>query len=72
MKSKYFTANQWEDFCDYINWAWLESVDLTSGGDASTRALCQQLSKERANFHADLESKISGVTTHDLRNHMAA
>ena len=66
------TADQWEAFCDYSSWAWIESVNLQEGLEEGTRAVCQKLFKERANFHADLESSMSGVSTYDVRNHMAA
>ena len=48
--------DSWQNFCEYVNWAWLESIPLQQDLDTAARETCQQIMKLYAQSMISLES----------------
>ena len=62
----------WEGFCDYISWAYTESVELQDDMQEQAYTTCQACRKVQAQqFHAlEKSDALHGLSTQQLRTHL--
>lgn len=62
--------SDWEGFCDYVTWAYTESVELQDGMQDRAFATCQACRKIQAQKYAQVEGTLKGLSTQMLRKHL--
>jgi len=67
---KAFFKHDWDGFCDYVTWAYTESVELQDSMQDRAFATCQACRKIQAQQYYKLESDLKGLSTQQLRTHL--
>lgn len=62
--------SDWEGFCDYVTWAYTESVELQDSMQDRAFPTCQSCRKIQAQKYHDLEKDLKGLSTQQLRAHL--
>jgi hypothetical protein len=72
----FFAQHGWEKTCSYVNWAYIESVDLKDATETATPldslyTLCQAIGKNAATtLYTKVETPTEGITSNDLRQNL--
>lgn len=62
--------SDWDGFCDYVTWAYTESVELVDGMEDRAFEACQACRKIQAQQYEQLETDLKGLSTQVLRAHL--
>jgi len=60
----------WDGFCDYITWAYTESVELQDSMQERAFTTCQACRKIQAQQYQLVETDLHGLSTQTLRTHL--
>ena len=69
-----YPKGEWRTLCNYVNWAYTESIDLKSEDVPDIEKLyttCQDAGRIETKQFGSLESTLKSVSTNDLRKDMA-
>lgn len=72
----FFAKHGWEKTCNYVSWAYIESVDLNDATETATPldslyTLCQAIGKNAATtLNTKVEGTTGGITSNDLRQNL--
>mmetsp|Transcript_9811 Transcript_9811/g.16524 ORF Transcript_9811/g.16524 Transcript_9811/m.16524 type:complete len:276 (+) Transcript_9811:393-1220(+) len=75
---QFFDKYGWESFCDYVSWAYTESVELNEQFKDTLDidnvfGVCQEAYKLQSSEFNELESaKLSNLTTNEVRKHLSS
>lgn len=72
---QYFDKYGWSDFCNTVNWAYTESIELTIPLDIEImHDTCNSVKKNETMINYQLEQGdvLKGVTTNELRKNLKA